>query len=113
MIKLLTVFALVAATFGAGCKKRERTEDRPGAMKPVEKTPEATALPAECTEYKATIEKIRNCERLPQTTRDALVLAFEQASSGWATTTAEHRASLAASCKSANAAIQQSAVECQ
>ena len=113
MIKLLTVFALVAATLGAGCKKRERTEDRPGAMKPVEKAPEATALPTECTEYKATIEKIRTCEKLPQATRDALVLAFEQASSGWAAATPEHRVSLAASCKSANAAIQQSAVACE
>lgn len=77
-----------------------------------EKTPEAMALPTECTEYKATIEKIRTCDKLPQATRDALVQAYEQASSGWSTATPETRASLASSCKSAHEAIKQSAAAC-
>lgn len=120
MIKLLTVFALVAATLGTGCKKKERTEhDRTGtapktteAVKPEEKSPEAMALPTECTEYRATIERIRTCEALPQATRDALAQAYQQASSGWATATPEAKESLAASCRSANDAIKQSAAAC-
>jgi hypothetical protein len=125
MIKLVTVFALVAATLGTGCKKKERTEhERTGTapkttepMKPEEKradekSPEAMALPNECTEYRATIERIRTCNALPQATRDALVQAYQQASSGWATATPEARDSLAASCRSANDAIKQSASAC-
>jgi hypothetical protein len=142
MIKLVTIFALVAATLGTGCKKRERTEqDTPGTapkttepMRPDEKMsddkkvpdekmsddtkmtdekkPDAVALPTECTEYRATIERIRTCEALPQSTRDALTQAYQQASSGWATASPEARESLAASCRSANEAIKQSAEAC-
>ena len=125
MIKLVTIVTLVAATLGTGCKKKERTEAdhtvtapktteemQPKEMAPGEKKPEAMALPTECTEYKATIERIRTCDKLPQSTRDALVQAFNQASSGWEKATPETRASLASSCKSANDAIQQSAAQC-
>ncbi|MDX2090631.1 MAG: hypothetical protein SFX73_22420 [Kofleriaceae bacterium] len=120
MIKLVTIVALVAATLGTGCKKKERTErDSMGtapktteSMKREEKSPEAMALPAECNEYRATIERIRTCEALPQPTRDALAQAYQQASSGWATATPEARESLAASCRSANDAIRQSASAC-
>ena len=87
-------------------------QTQPNQMAPGEKSPEATALPPECVEYKATIEKIRTCDQLPQSTRDALVQAYNQASSGWEKATPETRASLASSCKSANQAIQQSAAQC-
>jgi len=134
MIKLLTILTLVAG-LTTGCKQKDRTatEQEPVTApkttepatptepaQPQEKPPEATqpgggeamALPSECTEYRATIEKIRTCTALPQATRDALTQAYAQASSGWANAAPEQRASLAASCRSANDSIKQSAAAC-
>jgi hypothetical protein len=137
MIKLLTILTLVAG-LTTGCKKKDRTGTEqepvtapktvePGApatptepAQPQEKPPvatqpgggEAMALPDECTEYRATIEKIRTCTALPQATRDALTQAYAQASSGWANAAPEQRESLAASCRSANDSIKQSAAAC-
>jgi hypothetical protein len=129
MIKLLTILTL-AAGLTTGCKKTDRTgtdqepvtapkTTEPGApatptepAKPQEKSPEAMALPDECTEYRATIERIRTCTALPQATRDALTQAYAQASSGWTNAAPEQRESLAASCRSANDSIKQSAAAC-
>jgi hypothetical protein len=127
MTKLFTILTLVAA-LGTGCRNKEHagTEHQPvtapkptepaaprGQAKPQEKAPEAMTLPAECTEYRATVERIRTCAALPQATRDALAQAYTQASSGWANATSpEMRESLAASCRSANDAIKQSAAAC-
>lgn len=126
MIKLLTIVTLVAG-LTTGCKKKEGVDTERDTVtapkgtepstptepaQPQEKAPEAMALPSECADYRATIERIRTCTALPQATRDALTQAYAQASSGWATATPESREALAASCRSANDSIKQSAAAC-
>jgi hypothetical protein len=70
-------------------------------------------LPAECNDYKAAIEKLATCDKLPAETRDALKKAYEQTSTAWASVPAEGRAALATSCKSAADAVAQSAAACK
>jgi hypothetical protein len=70
-------------------------------------------LPAECQEYKAAIDKLAACDKLPQQTRDALKQSYEQTSAAWASVPAEGRASLATACKSAAEAVKQSSAACQ
>ena len=70
-------------------------------------------LPAECNDYKAAIEKLATCDKLPQATRDALKQSYEQTSAAWANVPAEGKASLATACKSAADAVKQSAAACQ
>ncbi len=69
-------------------------------------------LPAECGEYKAAIEALSKCEKLPQATRDALKQSYEQTSAAWANVPAEGRAALGTACKSAADAVKQSAAAC-
>lgn len=138
MKKLSTLFAIAAmsATLGAaGCKTKHTdskdmsakptetvtpsvtpsTETRPGDTKPDDKKPAeakpmaAADLPTECAEYKASIDKLATCDKLPQATRDALKQSYEQSSTAWASTPAEGRASLGTSCKSATDAVKQAA----
>lgn len=70
-------------------------------------------LPAECNDYKAAIEKLATCDKLPQATRDALKQSYEQTSAAWANVPAEGKAALATACKSAADAVKQSAAACQ
>jgi len=82
--------------------------------KPADTKPAASAdLPAECGEYKAAIEKLATCDKLPQQTRDALKQSYEQTSTAWASVPAEGKAALATACKSAADAVKQSAAACQ
>ena len=69
-------------------------------------------LPAECGEYKAAIEALAKCDKLPQATRDALKQSYEQTSAAWASVPAEGRAALGTACKSAADAVKQSAAAC-
>ncbi len=69
-------------------------------------------LPAECGEYKAAIEALSKCDKLPQATRDALKQSFEQTSAAWGNVPAEGRAALGTACKSASDAVKQSAAAC-
>ncbi len=69
-------------------------------------------LPAECGEYKAAIEALAKCDKLPQQTRDALKQSYEQTSTAWAAVPAEGKAALATACKSAADAVKQSAAAC-
>ncbi len=69
-------------------------------------------LPAECGEYKAAIEALAKCDKLPQQTRDALKQSYEQTSTAWASVPAEGKAALATACKSAADAVKQSAAAC-
>ena len=136
MTKLSTLFAIVAmtATLGAaGCKTRstetkeqaakptetatpedKKPEDTKPEAKPEEKKPEATPtaageLPAECAAYKASIEKLASCDKLPQPTRDSLKGQFDLASGAWATVPADGKAAQAAACKTADDAVKQAA----
>jgi hypothetical protein len=66
-------------------------------------------LPAECNDYKAAIEKLASCDKMPQQARDALKQAYDQASAGWANLPAESKAGLATACKAGADAVMQSA----
>jgi hypothetical protein len=131
MPNLTKLIAIIAITTGfglAGCKKEpEKTQETPVAKptepmaKPEDTTAKPTAptaptaaadLPAECGEYKAAIEKIASCDKVPQQQRDALKQAYDTSSSAWATVPADGKAALAASCKSATDAIKTSASAC-
>lgn len=134
MNKLTTLLAIAAMSTGlglAGCKKdpaatkeapvakpldTRPTDTKPDDTKPAEpKTEPAAAgdLPAECTEYKAGIEKLAACEKLPKETRDTLKAAYEQTSASWAAMPADGRGTLATSCKQAVDALKQVASSCQ
>ncbi len=69
-------------------------------------------LPAECADYKAAIETLSKCDKLPQATRDALKQSYEQTSAAWASVPAEGRAALGTACKAAADAVKQSAAAC-
>lgn len=69
-------------------------------------------LPAECNEYKAAIESLAKCDKLPQQAKDALKQSYEQTSAAWASVPAEGKASLATACKAAVDAVKQSAAVC-
>ena len=126
MKKLTTMFAIVAMTTAFGlsaCKKpaEEKKVDpvtKPTEAKPDEKKAEevkpvaAGALPAECDEYKAAIDSLSKCEKLPQATRDALKQSYDQTSAAWASVPAEGKAALGTACKSAADAVKQSAAAC-
>jgi hypothetical protein len=66
-------------------------------------------LPAECNDYKAAIDKLSGCDKMPQAARDALKNAFDQASASWASLPAESKAGLATACKAGADAVMQSA----
>jgi len=66
-------------------------------------------LPAECNDYKAAIDKLSGCDKMPQQARDALKNAYDQASAGWANLPAEAKANLATACKAGADAVTQSA----
>ncbi len=69
-------------------------------------------LPAECADYKAAIEKLASCDKLPQATRDALKQSYDQTSAAWASVPAEGKAALGTACKAAADAVKQSAAAC-
>jgi hypothetical protein len=135
MQKLITLCASLAfvSTLGlAGCKKKNgdatadkpaegevKKDDKASAPAPTATTPTATGsaaepaasgdLPAECNEYKASIEKLSTCDKMPQQARDALKQAYDQASAGWASLPAAAKANLATACKAGADAVMASA----
>jgi hypothetical protein len=137
MKKLTTLFAVAAlATTLAltGCKKKDdgnaTSADKPAegvkkddkAATPTTATTTTTTttdkaaapaaagdLPAECNEYKASIDKLASCDKMPQQARDALKQAYDQASAGWANLPAEAKANLATACKAGTDAVTTSA----
>ncbi len=118
MKKLTTMFAMVAMTTALGlsaCKKAPEENKVDPVTKPTEEAkPAATGdLPAECNEYKAAIDALSKCDKLPQATRDALKQSYEQTSAAWASVPAEGKAALGTACKSAADAVKQSAAACK
>jgi hypothetical protein len=83
----------------------------PAGDKAAAPAPAAAAgdLPAECNDYKATIEKLAACDKLPQATRDALKQSYESVSAAWAQVPADQKAALGTGCKQAADAVKQSA----
>jgi hypothetical protein len=132
MKKLSTMLAMLAMTTAlgvAGCNKgkdekkvdpvakpteetAKPTETKPDEKKPDEAKPAAGDLPAECADYKAAIDALAKCDKLPQATRDALKQSYDQTSAAWANVPAEGKAALGTACKSAADAVKQSAAAC-
>jgi hypothetical protein len=134
MITLATTLSL------AGCKKKTGDEAADKAAKPADNmagdkkddkmakpddkaaAPAGSAaaaapaaagdLPAECNDYKAAIDKLSSCDKMPKEARDAMKQAFDSASSGWANLPAEAKAGLATACKAGADAVKQSAAAC-
>jgi len=134
---LFAVVALATTLGLAGCKKKTdgaATADKPAegdVKKDTAATPPATpdkaaatapatagtpaapaaagTLPAECNDYKAAIDKLASCDKMPQQARDALKQAYDQASTGWANLPAEAKANLATACKAGTDAVTNSA----
>jgi len=73
----------------------------------------ATNLPTECNDYKASIEKLASCDKLPQASRDALKQSFDTMSKSWANVPADDAGKKAMSdaCKGANDGIKQAAAQ--
>ena len=97
--------------------KAEPKMDKPAMDKPADGSaaagsaaPAAAAgdLPAECNDYKAAIDKLSSCDKMPKEARDAMKSAFDQASTSWAGLPAEAKASLATACKAGADAVKQS-----
>ena len=71
----------------------------------------ADGLPAECAEYKAQVEKLKTCDKLPAKARDALIKAFDDASAGWANMPEGAKQGLNTSCKAGTEAVVVAAKE--
>jgi hypothetical protein len=83
-----------------------------GGDKPAEGAAPAAGggdLPKECGDWKAAVEKLASCDKMPEAQRKAMKDAFDQASGAWANLPAEGKAALAQSCKAGADAIMQSA----
>lgn len=65
----------------------------------------ADGLPAECVDYRATVEKLKTCDKIPEKARDALVKAFDDAAARWATLPEGAKAGLSTSCKAGSEAV--------
>ena len=138
MKKLSILFAITAMslTLGvAGCKKKkeepktdtpsmktdEKKDDKAGETpKTDEKKDDKAAapaggggdLPAECNDYKAMIEKLASCDKMPQQSRDALKQGYDAMSQGWANVgsmPAEAKKAMADGCKQGTDALKQAA----
>jgi hypothetical protein len=142
MKKLTILFASAALALSlgaAGCKKKEaaKTDDTKTApvdpnTKPVDPakpadttapgttttttttttTPPTGDLPAECNDYKAMIEKLASCDKMPQQSRDALKQGYDAMSQGWANVgsmPAEAKKAMADGCKQGTDALKQAA----
>ena len=69
----------------------------------------ADGLPAECVEYKATVDKLMSCQKLPEAQRNALKKAFDDASAGWPNMPPDAKAQLATACKQGTTAVNDTA----
>jgi hypothetical protein len=76
-----------------------------------EPTAGADGLPVECAEYKAQVEKLKTCDKLPPKAKDALIKAFNDASAGWKDMPAGAKAGLNTSCKAGTEAVAVAAKE--
>jgi len=72
----------------------------PPAPEATPASPPSGGLPAECVEYRETVQRLARCgDALPQATRDNLRSRFEQQWAGWEKLPEPERRTLAAICK--------------
>ena len=80
-----------------------------GSAAPAE---DVAGLPPECADYKALVDKLATCEKLPQASRDMLKKTFDDTSKAWANMDklpADAKAALVGGCKQGADALKQSA----
>ena len=75
-------------------------------------TAAAGDLPAECQEYKAAVEALDACDKLPAEAKAAQKQALEQATAAWAALPAEAKAQAAEGCKAATEGVKAAAAAC-
>ncbi|MBA3541571.1 MAG: hypothetical protein H0T79_18300 [Deltaproteobacteria bacterium] len=127
MKKLTVLFSMVAISLtlsAAGCKKKNAEEGKDPAMKPEEKgsaaevakpdekKPDVAAapagdFPAECTAYKAAVDKMMTCEKM-KAAAGPMKEAFDTSWKQMEGLPAEGRAAMSTGCKAGADAIQQS-----
>jgi len=66
---------------------------------------EVAGLPAECADYKAQVEKLKTCDKMPPKAQEALIKAYEQAVAGWANLPEGAKQGLNTSCKHGSEAV--------
>jgi hypothetical protein len=137
---VFAIFALATTLGVTGCKKKKeeapatdpaaKTTDPAGSAAAPTPTPDPAAgsaaapadpaapaaaagdLPAECNDYKAMIDKLATCDKLPQQSRDALKQGYDAMSASWAnaaTMPAEAKKAMGDSCKQAAEALKTAA----
>jgi hypothetical protein len=132
MFTTVAMVSVIAALAVTGCATVVENKPEPVAKpaepvakppEPVPKPPEpearpperqaaTVAMPPECRDYKAAIEALAKCDKLPEETRAALRESLAQTEAAWAEVPAEGQASLGPACKSAADAVKQSAAAC-
>ena len=68
-------------------------------------------IPAECNDYKAAMEKLAACDKMPQASKDALKQGYDAMSQGWANAGSlppEAKKAMADGCKQGADALMQS-----
>ncbi len=68
-------------------------------------------IPQECQDYKAAMEKLASCDKMPQATKDAMKQGYDAMSQGWANAAgmpAEAKKAMADGCKQGADALMQS-----
>ena len=132
MQKFSIAFLAAASLMSFGCKKGEdkaaggdkdkmAPADKPvdkAGDKPAEKAADKAAatganadIPAECNDYKAAMEKLAACDKMPQASKDALKQGYDAMSQGWAAAKdmpAEAKKAMADGCKQGADALMQS-----
>ena len=72
---------------------------------------DSTGIP-ECDAYKAAIDKLSTCDKIPEAARKQMKDAFDQAAGAWKSLPADAKAQAATGCKAAADAVAQSGAAC-
>lgn len=89
-------------------KPEEKKDDKGSAAAPAAGGGD---LPAECNDYKAAMEKLAACDKMPQASKDALKQGYDAMSQGWANVGSlppEAKKAMADGCKQGADALMQS-----
>ena len=87
------------------------TEGSGSAAAPAAATGDSTGIP-ECDAYKAAIDKLATCDKIPEAARKQMKDAFDQAAGAWKSLPADAKAQAATGCKAAADAVAQSGAAC-
>ena len=128
-MKKLTMLLAIALAPAIGCKSDKQEAPPAPIQKPIEQTPTtpttpppaatptapdkmatpADKLPMECVDYKAAIDRLASCDKLPAATKDSLKKAYDQQAASWTSTPADQKDKLGPSCKASVDAVNAAA----